>query len=147
MYRYLLFNIMHGKSLNQYDKQNKKWNKSSLNDIPKLNICLFYTLNTLIPYTDKQTIIAQQKFHPPLQKIPQGLFLSNFFKTQLNLYKIVGLMQKYRVRSPKLRKLRNFEILVRNSGKKTGRKERSITRSNVIILNSNFLQLSSFFKY
>ena len=34
--------------------------------------------------------------------------------SQLNLYIIVGLMQKDRVRSSKLRELMNFEILVKN---------------------------------
>ena len=56
-------------------------------------------------------------------------------------------MQKERVRSLKLRKLRNFEILVRNRRKKSGRKEMFITQSILNILSSNFLQTSSFFQY
>ena len=47
-------------------------------------------------------------------------------------------MQKEKVRNSKLRKLRNFEILIRNLRKKYSHKEKFITRSNLNILNSNF---------
>ena len=52
-------------------------------------------------------------------------------------------MQKERVRSSKLRKLRNFEILIRNLRKKSGLKEMLITQSILNILNSTFLYNSS----
>ena len=79
-------------------------------------------------------------FHPPYEK---GLFLSNFFLTQLNLYIIVGLIQKETVRSSKLRELRNFEILVRNRGKNSGCKEKFITRSNLNISICKHLHFTS----
>ena len=48
-------------------------------------------------------------------------------------------MQKDTVRNSKLRELRNFVILVGNREKKSGRTEKPITRSNLNILNYNFL--------
>ena len=74
---------------------------------------------------------------PPMKNTLRVVFVQ-FLLTQLNLYIIVGNMQKETVRSSKLKELRNFEILVWNWGKKSGRKKKLITRSNLNILNSFF---------
>ena len=58
---------------------------------------------------------------PPIEN-PLEIFISNF-SAQLSSCIIVSLMQKDTGSSSKLRKLRNFEILVGNWGKKSGRKE------------------------
>ena len=56
----------------------------------------------------------------------KGKPLRFFFLTQLNLFIIVGLMQKETVIISKLKELRDFEILVGNPEQKLGRKEKLI---------------------
>ena len=81
--------------------------------------------------------------------IPAPLLYNPYtFFTNLKSYIIVDLMQKETVRSSKLRKLRNFEVRIRNLRKilsNSVAKENFKNRSNINLFNSSFLHTSSFY--